>query len=32
MPIDLWQYEYYVWELVEMDENINQMKEFECKF
>jgi hypothetical protein len=32
MPIDLWQYEYYVWELVEIDENINWMKEFECKF
>jgi len=31
-PIGFWEYEYYVWELVEMDEDINQMKECACKF
>ena len=25
-------YEYYVWELVEIDEDINQMNECACKF
>jgi len=30
--IGLWEYEYYVWELVEKDENINQMNEYACKF
>jgi hypothetical protein len=31
-PIGFWEYEYYVWELVEIDEDINQMKECACKF
>jgi hypothetical protein len=26
-PIGLWEYEYYVWELVERDDNINWMNE-----
>jgi hypothetical protein len=30
--IGFWEYEYYVWELVEIDEDINQMKECACKF
>jgi hypothetical protein len=31
-PIGLWEYEYYVWELVEIDEDINWMNECACKF
>jgi hypothetical protein len=31
-PIGFWEYEYYVRELVEIDEDINQMKEYTCKF
>jgi hypothetical protein len=31
-PIGFWEYEYYVWELVEIDEDINQMNECVCKF
>jgi hypothetical protein len=30
-PIGLWEYEYCVWELVEIDENINRMNECACK-
>jgi len=28
----LWEYEYYIWELIEIDEDINQMNECACKF
>ena len=31
-PIGLWEYEYYVWELVEIDEDTNRMNEDACKF
>ena len=31
-PIGLWEYEYYVWELSEIDEYINWMNECACKF
>jgi hypothetical protein len=31
-PIGLWEYEYYLWELVGIDKNINQMNECACKF
>jgi hypothetical protein len=31
-PIGFWEYKYYVWELIEIDEDINQMKEYACKF
>jgi hypothetical protein len=31
-PIGLWECEYYVWELVERDKNINRMNECACKF
>jgi hypothetical protein len=31
-PIGLWEYEYYVWELVEIDEDINRMNKCACKF
>ena len=31
-PFGFWEYEYYVWELIELDEDINQMKEYACKF
>ena len=30
-PIGLWEYEYYVWELVEIDKDINLMNECACK-
>jgi hypothetical protein len=31
-PIGLWEYKYYVGELVERDDNINWMNECACKF
>jgi hypothetical protein len=31
-PIGFWEYKYYVWELVEIDEDINQMNECACQF
>jgi hypothetical protein len=31
-PIGLWECEYYIWELIEIDEDINRMKECPCKF
>jgi len=31
-PIGLWECEYYKWELIEIDEGINRMKEYACKF
>jgi len=31
-PVGLWEYKYYLWELVGIDKNINQMNECACKF
>jgi len=31
-PIGLWEYEDYVWELIEIDEDKNRMNDCACKF
>ena len=31
-PIGFWECEYYIWELIEIDGDMNRMKECACKF